>query len=177
VAGIVGHFCSPTFAVVKILAFLALLIALPHEFFISILTIKHETDRHQLHLTWRMTTHDVEHALEPLAGGRKLHLGTAQQHPQADSLLRSYVLSHLQLRIDGLPVNVEYLGREVEMDDMYCYLLVEDVKSISSIEVQCTLLHDMFDEQENAVHVEANGLKLTHSFRNHAKPHTFKLQP
>lgn len=175
-AGIVRPLLFHDLCIVKILALLALLVAVPHDFFISILTIKHEPDRAQLHLTWRMTTHDVEHALEPSIGGKKLHLGTDLQHPQADSLLRSYVLSHLHLKIDGRPVEVEYLGREVEMDDMYCYLLVEDVKELSSIEVNCTLLHDMFEEQENAVHVEANGSKLTHSFLILSKPYTFQLQ-
>jgi hypothetical protein len=162
---------------VRTLAIAALLLVLPHDFFISILTIEHDPDQAQLHLTWRMTTHDVEHALSPAIGGKALHLGTDQQHPQADSLLQAYVLSHLQLKVDDRPLEVKYLGKEVEMEDMYCYLVVDDVKEIGSLTVFCTLLFDMFDEQENAVHVEAEGLKLTHSFRNNSKPYTFQLQP
>jgi hypothetical protein len=156
---------------------LALAFLLPHDFFISILTIRHASAEKQLHLTWRMTTHDVEHALEPLVQGRKLHLGTPLQHPQADSLLRAYVLGHLALEVNGSPHTVEMLGYEVEMEDMYCYLQVNEVAAIERLTVRSSLLFDLFDEQENVVHLEVPGGTLSHTFRNSDLPHTFIVAP
>jgi hypothetical protein len=147
-----------------------------HDFYISILTMEHDAGRKELKLTWRMTTHDIEHALAPEVQGRRLHLGGEQELPQAGELLRAYVLQHIDLRIDGAPVEVKYLGREVEMEDMYCYLLVEDVGRFDSITVISTLLFDMFDEQENVVHLKVAGGTLTHAFRNNSPPHTFTPQ-
>jgi hypothetical protein len=39
----------------------------PHDFFVSILTIRHTPTSQTLDLTWQMTAHDIEHALENVA--------------------------------------------------------------------------------------------------------------
>ena len=83
----------------KILMFtLALAAALaPHDFFVSILTIRHTPTTRTLDLTWRITTHDLEHALENVA---QLKLGSVQEHPKADSILNAYFKLHLVLMQD-----------------------------------------------------------------------------
>src|SRR5690606_25756706 len=153
----------------------ALLIAAPalHDYFVSICTVKHNAEEQRLQIVWRMTTHDLEHALEPETGGRKLHLGSKLELPQADSLLRSYLLKHLSIEMDGDPVAIEYLGRDVEMEDLYCYLQVEDVPMFRTITVKNTLLFDVFPEQENVVHLETDRGTISHSFLHNAMPHTF----
>jgi hypothetical protein len=158
-------------------AMLLWLAVFPHDFYISILTIRHDAERGRLHLTWRMTTHDVEHALEPEVQGRRLHLGTELELPQADSLVRAYVLDHLHVQVDGRTMEPEFIGCEVEMEDMYCYLLVDGVKEFQTLALKATLLFDMFDEQENVVHLEAGGQTRTHAFRNNSPAHTFTLKP
>ncbi len=147
---------------------------LPHEFYISILTVVHDPQDRQLQLTWRMTTHDIEHVLEPDVQGRKLHLGTGLEIPEADTLLRSYILGHVEITVDGRPVQLEFLGREVEMEDMYCYLLVNDVPAFQTLTIQSTLLFDMFDEQENVVHLGSSNGTRTHTFRRGDPPFTFR---
>ncbi|HMZ48769.1 MAG TPA: hypothetical protein PLP28_07320, partial [Flavobacteriales bacterium] len=51
-----------------------------HDFFVSILTIRHKSDTHTLDLTWRITAHDIEHVL---ADRGDLKLGSANEHPKA----------------------------------------------------------------------------------------------
>ena len=146
-----------------------------HDYFVSICTIKHDPAREQLQIVWRMTTHDVEHALSADVGGRTLHLGSQLELPQADSLLRNYLIENLVIEIDGDPMMIEYLGRDVEMEDLYCYLQVTDVPHFQTIRVHSTLLFDMFHEQENVVHLETAGGTLSHSFRPNSLPHTFMV--
>ena len=71
-----------------------------HDFFISILTIRHKSDTHTLDLTWRITAHDLEHALESVA---PLKLGSDKEHPKADSLINAYFNQHLVLDGELLP--------------------------------------------------------------------------
>ncbi len=126
-----------------------------------------------MQIVWRMTTHDVEYALAPLVQGRSLALGSQLELPKADSLLADYLLGHLKIDVDASPVQVEYVGRDVEMEDLYCYLEVNDVASYRTLTVHSTLLFDMFEEQENVVHLETHKGVLTHSFRNNSLPYTF----
>lgn len=160
--------------------FLALSLLFPpvlHDHFISICTIDHDMDEKKIEITWRMTTHDLELALAPHAGGEKLHLGSELELPAADSLLQNYLVNNLIIEIDGQPAVLEYLGRDVEMEDMYCYLQIIDVGPFKTMTVQNTLLFDTFDQQENAVHLETDQGTLTHSFRSNSLPYTFMPLP
>ena len=146
-----------------------------HDYFVSICTIQHNATEQQLQIAWRMTTHDVEHALSADAKEKALHLGSELELPQADSLLQAYLIKNLMIEIDGDPVTIEYLGRDVEMEDLYCYLQVKNVAHFETITVSSTLLFDMFHEQENVVHLETTSGTLSHSFRPNSLPHTFMV--
>jgi hypothetical protein len=145
-----------------------------HDFYVSICTIRHNPETRTLDITWRMTTHDIEHTLLPESGDRDLKLGTERELPEADSLIAVYLLRHLMLRMDGTVLSPRYLGKEVEHDDLYCYLQVDDIEYVGAMTVHNTLLQDLFDEQENVVHLEVGGKTRSHSFLINGAPYTFR---
>lgn len=145
-----------------------------HDFYVSICTIRHNPETRTLDITWRMTTHDIEHTLLPESGDRDLKLGTERELPEADSLIAGYLLRHLKLSMDGQPIEPRYLGKQVEFDDLYCYLQVEGIPTLGALTVHNTLLQDLFDEQENVVHLETGGKTRSHSFLINGAPYTFR---
>ncbi|MBX2978657.1 MAG: hypothetical protein KF905_05120 [Flavobacteriales bacterium] len=145
-----------------------------HDFYVSICTIRHNPETRTLDITWRMTTHDIEHTLLSESGDRDLKLGTERELPEADSLIAGYLLRHLKLSMDGQPIEPRYLGKQVEFDDLYCYLQVEGIPTLGALTVHNTLLQDLFDEQENVVHLEAGGKTRSHSFLINGAPYTFR---
>ena len=143
----------------------------PHDFFLSILTIRHDPESETLDLTWQMTAHDIEHALENVAF---LKLNSAQEHPKADSILNAYFHEHLHLSMDGTALDWTWVGREMEGETLFCYLQVNDVHSLGELRVTNSLLQDLYYEQQNIVHLEAPGQKvLSHTFLTQGKAHTF----
>lgn len=146
--------------------------ALPvHDFFVSILTIRHNAGTHTLDLTWRMTAHDIEHALENVG---KLKLASEHEHPKADSILFAYVSEHLDLRIHDRILCTTWLGRELDGETLYCFLQVNDMDSLGPLTVSNTLLQDLFYEQQNLVHIERNAHPTeSHMFLQGAAAHTF----
>ncbi len=153
---------------------LALCLALPvapHDFFLSILTIRHAPSTRTLDLTWRMTAHDVEHALENVA---ELKLASPNEHPKADSLLNAYFHEHLHLALNGQPVDWTRVGKELESENLYCYLQVQGVDSLGALTVSNSLLQDVFLEQQNIVHLEEDGKPVrSHTFIRGAEAFTF----
>lgn len=142
-----------------------------HDFFLSILTIRHNPESETLDLTWQMTAHDIEHALENVA---YLKLNSPQEHPQADSILNAYFHEHLQLSMDGEPLDWTWVGRELEGENLFCYLQVQGVHRIGKLRIANTLLQDLYYEQQNIVHLEVPGQKvLSHTFLTQGKAHTF----
>lgn len=154
----------------SMLLFAMLAVFAPHDFFVSILTIRHKPETQTLDLTWRMTAHDIEHALENVA---ELKLGSAHEHPKADSLLNAYFKQHLVLMQEN-QLTWKWIGKELDGETLYCYLQVEGIASPNDLMVSNTLLQDVFAEQQNLVHVEGEKLPTrSHTFVRGSAPHTF----
>ncbi len=153
---------------------LGLLTALvPHDFFVSILTIRHNAEKATLDLTWQMTAHDIEHALANVA---ELKLGSTKEHPKADSLLNAYFIEHLHLEQADKGLHWKWIGRELEGENLFCYMQVEGIGSANSLSVSNSLLQDVFLEQDNIVHLEAMGRTLTEHFVSDQAAFTFMLE-
>lgn len=141
-----------------------------HDFFVSILTIRHAPNTQTLDLTWRITAHDIEHALENVA---PLKLGSDKEHPKADSILNAYFHQHLVL-MQEKQLAWTWIGKELDGETLYCYLQVDSIASPKDLLVQNTLLQDLFYEQQNLVHVEGEKLPTrSHTFIRGSTPHTF----
>lgn len=142
-----------------------------HDFFVSILTIRHKPEAQTLDLTWRMTAHDIEHAL---ASRCELKLGSPKEHPKADSLLNRYFLEHLTLFQEDKQMIWTWVGKELDGETLYCYLQVEGVATPNDLSVSNTLLQDVFGEQQNLVHVEGEKIPTqSHTFVRGSNAHTF----
>ncbi|MBK9416327.1 MAG: hypothetical protein IPN62_03320 [Flavobacteriales bacterium] len=134
----------------------------PHDFFVSILTIRHTPTSQTLDLTWQMTAHDIEHALENVA---LLKLNSDKEHPKADSILNAYFQEHLVMSMNGDPLSWTWVGRELEGETLFCFLQVNHVDSLGALTVSNTLLQDLYYEQQNIVHVEQVGRPMrSHTF-------------
>ncbi len=154
----------------KALLLAASLAFAPHDFFVSILTIRHKPETKTLDLTWRITAHDIEHVLAPRG---ELKLGSTNEHPKADSLLNRYFMEHLTL-FQGRQLAWKWIGKELDGETLYCYLQVEGISTPDSLMVGNTLLQDVFGEQQNLVHVEGEKMPTrSHTFIRGSLPHTF----
>ena len=145
--------------------------SLPHDFFVSILTIRHQPETQTLDLTWRMTAHDIEQALSTRG---ELKLGSAQEHPKADSLLNRYFMEHLTLFQEDKQMTWKWVGKELDGETLYCYLEVDGVYTPNDLLVSNTLLQDVFAEQQTLVHVEGEKMPTrSHTFVRGSTSHTF----
>lgn len=164
---------EPTFVSMKafLLAGSLLATAVPHDFFVSILTIRHSPGAKTLDLTWRITAHDIEQAM---ASRGELKLGSTKEHPKADSLLNRYFIEHLTLFQEDKQLTWKWVGKELDGETLYCYLQVESVSTPNGLMVSNTLLQEIFPEQQNLVHVEGEKVPTrSHTFIKGSSPHAF----
>ena len=95
---------------------------------------------------------------------------------EADSLLNVYLHEHLVLQLAGKELEWIWIGRELESENLFCYLQVEGVAKADGLTVSNSLLQDVFDEQDNIVHLEANGRTLTKHFIRGVSTGTFATE-
>ncbi len=128
-----------------------------HPFYVSVIEIDHAPEQHALQLTIKIFTDDLENTLEN-AGAPEISLGTKEEHEETDRYLADYLEQHLKLKMNGEPVDLVFLGKEVEMQKTRCYVEVKGIpEKIEELEVYCDLLTEMFDTQSNIVHTRIHG--------------------
>lgn len=74
-----------------------------------------------------------------------------------DTLVKKYITSHLQIKADDKVTVMNYLGFEKEEEAVNVYLEIEKVASVKKIEINDTILHELYDDQISILHVVVNG--------------------
>jgi hypothetical protein len=159
----------PMLRILSVLAGLLLVSFTPHTFYVSHTTVFHNTMGQNMEITIRLFTHDLEWALtqdDRLA----LHIGDENESIIADHLVRDYILKHYAMKVNGLPVNLSYVGKEAENDRLYVYFEFPPPAAFSTIEIDNTLLTEVFPEQKNYLTLEIAGWKQSLVFTR-TQPH------
>ncbi len=74
-----------------------------------------------------------------------------------DTLVKKYIGSHLQIKADGLTARIQYLGFEKAEEAVNVYFEAENIAVVKKIEITNSILHDLFDDQVNIMHVVVGG--------------------
>ena len=131
-----------------------------HEFHISKCQIDFDEATEALQVTLHIFLDDLEEALKA-QGADKMFLCTDKEHEKAEKYLFRYLQQRFKLIVNGEEVSFEFVGKEQSEDlqAVWCYLEVSNVKILNSIEVTNSLLMEIFDDQKNIVHIMAPGGK------------------
>lgn len=127
----------------------------PHPIHVSVTEINHNAIDKTLEISVRIFTDDFE---KVLAKNYKTRVDLINPDRKAmDKLVSDYIKTHLSARADGKPVNFVYLGFEKEDEVINSYLQVDDIATVNKIELVDRLMHDLFTDQTNLIHVIAGG--------------------
>lgn len=145
-----------------------------HPFYISVCQVDHNPDTGALEMSFRIFMDDLELALETM-GTERLHLGTEREAEKADLYISRYLVRHVVVEINGRRVNAAFLGKEVELDAMWCYVEVGDIPVFETMTMTNTLLLETYEDQVNLVHVNANGQKKSLVFNQQQVTQTLEF--
>lgn len=130
--------------------------AVLHPFFVSVIQIDQNTKEKSLEISVRIFAEDFEATLKKY-GNTKLDLIHPIDKAATDKLVNNYLQSKLQLRVDGKPVTMHYIGYEQRLESIWVYLEVDNIATIKKLDVNCNLLYEFEQKQTNILHVKANG--------------------
>ena len=134
------------------------LVILLHPLYITVTEINHNGKDKTLEISCKMFTNDFEAVMEKTSHG-KVDLSDAKNKAANDKLIADYVEKHLQLKVDGRPVSMHFIGSEKEEDGTWSYFQVDGVSSVKKLDVNNSLLYDEFNQEINIMHVSAGGEK------------------
>lgn len=136
------------------------LYSLVHPFFVSMTDLNYNATSKSLEVSVRIFTDDFEKALQKSCNC-KVQLNKGAEKATTEKLISTYLLQHLQLKVDGKAVKWQLAGYQQEEGSTWSYFEVTNLTSPHSIELLNTLLYEYSDEQINMVHLKANGKDQT----------------
>lgn len=135
---------------------LVLLLGL-HPFHLSITDIFHNRENKSLEISMKLFIDDLEDGIEK-AGYGLMYLNTEKENPDADLFVYKYLLGNMALFLDDKEVEFIFRGKEYEPGNvMWCYLEVKGVKKFKKVNLTNHVLTEVFDDQQNIVHIKKDG--------------------
>ena len=140
-----------------------------HKYYVSVTQMSYVKEKKALQIISRIDVADLEFTLQERYD-KSIKLTTIDEKPVVDDYIKKYLNQKLEIKINTQDVAFNYVGKEYENDVVVCYLEIENVDSIATIEISNTLLFDLFPKQKNVVKTkinsEVNNLIFTNEDRN-----------
>ena len=132
-----------------------------HPFFVSVTEMEYNAGEKSLEISCKVFTDDLEKAL------RKVHgPGVDLYHPKDKAVLEqqlsAYITRKLKLVVDGRPVQLQFIGYELEEQSTFGYFEVRDLPSPPhKVDVSNALFYELYDKQMGIVHLTVNGKRIS----------------
>jgi hypothetical protein len=123
-----------------------------HPFFISLTEMRYNPQSKKMEIAQKIFWDDLEVALAS-EFKEKVDFLKPKDKAKLESQIKTYLLKHNQVWVNGKSVTLTYLGYEVEEDAAWFYLESSATEMPKSVEIQSTVLLKDFDGQQNIVHV------------------------
>lgn len=128
----------------------------PHPIHVSTSNIEYNSKDNKLEVICTMFTDDFEAALAKQYHA-KTDLNKQEMHAAMDGLVKQYVAANLFIKANDKPVKLGYLGFEINKEATDVYLESDQLPQVKKVDVEVSLLYNLFDDQMNIVHVIVNG--------------------
>ncbi|GAB7256344.1 DUF6702 family protein [uncultured Polaribacter sp.] len=121
-----------------------------HKYYLSLTQIKFNEESKSVQVIINVFMDDIETALNK-DNNIDLQLTTKKELKNNDIYFENYLKDKLHFKINNNAKNFNYIGKEYEGDLVFFYLEIEDVTTVSSIEISNKILMKHFPEQQNLI--------------------------
>ena len=141
-----------------ILLFLGLSSMAVHKFYVAIYQINYVSQKKRIEITARIFIDDLNEALE-FKFKKKTFIGTEKESHEDVVLLKKYLADKFTLKVDGQLKPMNFLSKELENNVLICYLNIKDISKVKNIEVQNSIITEIYPKQQNIIQSKLNGEK------------------
>ncbi|WP_341215027.1 DUF6702 family protein [uncultured Wocania sp.] len=146
------------FLLVPLFAFTAL-----HKYYVSVTQINYIKEKESVQIISRIFIDDFENLLRKRYD-EKITLAGKNESKTVDTYIEQYLNDKIKIKINNKDIRFNFIGKEYDADIMRCYLEIEGVKAINSIQITNQLLFDLFEEQQNIVKTKINSKQKSYLF-------------
>jgi phospholipid N-methyltransferase len=129
-----------------------------HKYYVSVSEVMFSKQDQAIQIITRIFIDDIEEILQ-LRYDEAIVVDEDDETSSTDFYLKKYFNKKLMISINGENKSLNFIGKEYEDDMVICYIEVENIKEVRSIQIVNTLLFDLVSEQQNMVHFDINDTK------------------
>lgn len=130
----------------------------PHPIHVSTSNIEYNGKDNKLEVICTIFTDDFEAALAKQYNA-KTDFNKTEMHAAMDALVKSYIAANLHIKANNAAVNLNYLGFEINKEVTDVYLESDKIQQPKKVDVEVSLVDNLFDDQINIVHIIVNGVR------------------
>lgn len=121
-----------------------------HKYYLSLTQINYKKDAKAIQIIINVFMDDIELALNK-DYNIDLQLTTKKELKNNDIYFIKYLKDKLQFKVDGIPKNFNYIGKEYDGDLVYFYIEIENINQLKTIDITNKILIEHFPKQQNLV--------------------------
>ena len=129
----------------------------PHRFYSAIFQINFEKSKKRVEITARIFTDDLNQTLKKIYK-KEVKLGSKKESKDDIEILKKFLTSNIKFTINGKPTIFDFISKEEDNNISICYLKINNVSKITTLEVENSVLIELFPEQQNIIQFQ-NGDK------------------
>lgn len=126
-----------------------------HKFYVSITKIEYVKEKKSLQIITKIFTDDIEDALQQRYDS-SLYLDSQKETEAVDEAVENYLLQKIKIKVNGQPVQLNYIGKEYDVDMLVAYIEVTEVPELKTIDIENKVLMEIFPEQQNIIHLKTS---------------------
>ena len=127
-----------------------------HPIYMSVTEIENNPKDKTLEISCKIFTDDFEKTLRKTYTG-KVELINPIDKTAMNKLVSEYVQKHLQLKVDGKPVMMEFIGYEQQEEGITSYFQVNNILKVKKLDITDNILYEYKSEQISLLHITVMG--------------------
>ena len=127
-----------------------------HEYYVSVTKIEYVSKEKSLQIISQIFIDDFEKLIHERYD-KSVTLAIENESEKIDGYIKKYLKYKLDIKINTQDIDFVFLGKEYKDDIVYCYLEIENIEDIKTLEVKNEVLFDIYPKQQNILRTKING--------------------
>lgn len=127
-----------------------------HEYYVSVTKIEYVKKEKSLQIISQIFIDDFEKVLRERYD-ETIVLAEKDEPKILETYMKKYLNFKLDFKVNTKDLKFNFIGKEYKEDIVYCYLEIENVEDIKTIEIKNEILFDIYPEQQNILRTKVKG--------------------
>ena len=126
-----------------------------HKYYISVTQVDYIQEKRSVQITTRIFIDDFEKILQERYN-ENIVLAGKEETKEVNKYIETYLRNKIRVRINDKDMNLIFIGKEYDIDIIQCYIEIQNVTQVKSIEITNEVLFDLFEDQQNMIKTKIN---------------------